>query len=180
MSTVPNIPSPTSIRELDGQAAVDMRALLGLGPEPHTVLGPAAPVGLSSADAERRLAEFGRNEIRRERSTTPITLLARQFASPVIWLLVAASVLSAALGEVLDAAAIGAIVLVNAAIGFFQEHRAERAVMALRSMTAPRARVMRDGHSLMRPADVVVPAISSCSRPATSLPRTRDFTPRTH
>ena len=57
----------------------------------------------------------------------------------------------------LDAIAIGAIVLVNAAIGFFQEHRAERAVMALRSMTAPRARVMRDGHSVMLPADVVVP-----------------------
>ena len=139
MSTVPNIPSPTSIRD------------------PQTPLGLAPPSGLSSADAERRLAEFGRNEIRRERSTTPFTLLARQFASPVIWLLVAASVLSAALGEVLDAAAIGAIVLVNAAIGFFQEHRAERAVMALRSMTAPRARVMRDGHSLMLPADVVVP-----------------------
>ncbi len=139
MSTVPNISSPTSIRD------------------PQTPLGLAPPVGLSSADAERRLAEFGRNEIRRERSTTPLTLLARQFASPVIWLLVGASVLSAALGEVLDAAAIGAIVLVNAAIGFFQEHRAERAVMALRSMTAPRARVMRDGHSLMLPADVVVP-----------------------
>ena len=47
--------------------------------------------------------------------------------------------------------------VINAVVGFFQEHRAERAVMALRSMTAPRARVMRDGHSVMMPADAIVP-----------------------
>ncbi len=113
--------------------------------------------GLSSAEAQRRLTEFGPNEIRREQATTPLTLLGRQFASPVIWLLLGASVLSAALGELLDAIAIGAIVIVNAVIGFLQEHRAERAVMALRSMTAPRARVMRDGHSVMIPASAIVP-----------------------
>ena len=67
------------------------------------------------------------------------------------------SVLSAALGEWVDASAIGAIVIISAVIGFLQEHRAERAVMALRSMTAPRARVMRDGHSVMVSADTVVP-----------------------
>jgi Ca2+-transporting ATPase len=118
-----------------------------------------APVrsGLSSTEAQRRLSEFGPNEIRREESQSALALFARQFASPVIWLLVGASVLSAALGELLDAGAIGAIVIVNAVIGFLQEHRAERAVMALRSMTAPRARVMRDGHSVMIPADAIVP-----------------------
>jgi Ca2+-transporting ATPase len=113
--------------------------------------------GLSSAEAQRRLAEFGPNEIRREQKATRLALLARQFASPVIWLLLGASVVSASLGELLDAAAIGAIVIVNAAIGFFQEYRAERAVTALRSMTAPRARVMRDGHGAMVPADTIVP-----------------------
>lgn len=118
---------------------------------------PRVAAGLSSAEAQRRLTEFGPNEIRREQTTTPLALLARQCASPVIWLLLVASVLSAALGELLDAIAIGAIVIVNAVIGFFQEHRAERAVMALRSMTAPRARVMRDGHSVMMPANGIVP-----------------------
>ncbi len=113
--------------------------------------------GLSSTEAQRRLAECGPNEIQREQLTSPVTLIARQFASPVIWLLLAASVLSAALGELLDAIAIGAILIVNAAIGFFQEHRAQRAVMALRSMTAPRARVMRDGHGVMLPAHAIVP-----------------------
>ena len=113
--------------------------------------------GLTSPDAQRKLAEFGQNEIRRDQTTTRFTRLARQFASPVIWLLLGASVLSAALGELLDAAAIGAIVIVNAVIGFLQEDRAERAVRALRSMTAPRARVMRDGHSVMVSAATIVP-----------------------
>jgi len=113
--------------------------------------------GLSSAEAARRLTEFGPNEIRREQASTPLTTLARQFTSPVIWLLLGASALSAALGELLDATAIAAIVILNALIGFLQEHRAERAVMALRSMTAPRARVVRDGHSMVVPAHAVVP-----------------------
>jgi Ca2+-transporting ATPase len=125
----------------------------------RTASRPAAgsSQGLSSAEAERRLIQFGPNELHREAATSPLVLLARQFASPVIWLLVGASVTSAALAELLDATAIGAIVVVNAVIGFLQEHRAERAVMALRSMTAPRARVRRDGHSVVVPANSIVP-----------------------
>lgn len=65
--------------------------------------------GLSSSEAQRRL-ESGPNEIRREQATNALTLLVRQFASPVIWLLLVATVLSAALGEWLDAIAIGATV----------------------------------------------------------------------
>ena len=64
--------------------------------------------GLSSVDAELRLAEFGPNEIQREKTITPFTLVVRQFTSPVIWLLLGASVLSASLGELVDAIAIGA------------------------------------------------------------------------
>jgi len=61
------------------------------------------------------------------------------------------------LGEVLDSVAIGLIVIVNATIGFLQEHRADRAVLVLRSMTAQRARVRRDGRSVIVPASDVVP-----------------------
>ena len=118
--------------------------------------GPALS-GLSTAEAQRRLTDVGPNEIRREEATSAFALFAHQFASPVIWLLLGACVLSVVLGELLDAAAIGIIVVVNAVIGFLQEHRAERAVMALRSMTAPRARVMREGHSVVIPANLIVP-----------------------
>jgi Ca2+-transporting ATPase len=122
-----------------------------------TIPALASNGGLSSSEVERRLREFGPNEIQRERTTSALTLFARQFASPVIWLLLGASALSIALGELLDATAIGAIVIVNAVIGFVQEHRAERAVLALRSMTAPRARVIRDGRGVVVPADTIVP-----------------------
>jgi Ca2+-transporting ATPase len=123
-----------------------------------TMPRPARAVGgLSSAEAQRRLREYGANEIRREPATSGSRLLARQFTSPVIWLLVGASIVSLTLGALLDAAAIGIIVIINAAIGFLQEHRAERAVMALRSMIAPRARVLRDDRQLVIPAAAVVP-----------------------
>ncbi len=112
--------------------------------------------GLTAQEAASRLAAQGRNEIQREEATSPWRMLAGQFASPVIWLLLGACVISAALGEIADAIAIGTIVVLNALVGFFQEYRAERAVLALRSMTAPRARVMRDTHPLMIPATEVV------------------------
>ena len=136
-----------------------MTPLTLVTPDAH--VAPAAPVaaGLASAEAQRRLTEFGPNEIRREQATSALRLLVRQFASPVIWLLLVATVLSAALGEWLDAIAIGAIVILNAVIGFFQEHRAERAVMALRAMTAPRARVQRDGQMA-----VVANGVNQCRR----------------
>lgn len=116
----------------------------------------APPVGLSSVEANRRLAEHGPNEIQREKSASPWAILAAQLKGAMIWLLLGASVVSAVLGEVVEAVAIGAIVVLNALVGFFQEYRAERAVQALRSMTAPRARVLRDGMSAMIPATDVV------------------------
>jgi P-type Ca2+ transporter type 2C len=118
---------------------------------------PTASLGLTSDEAARRRAAYGRNEIQREEATPAWAILARQFKSPIIWLLFGACVLSAALRVAADAIAIGAIVVVNAFVGFFQEHRAERAVLALRSMTAPKARVVRDGRSeLIAASEVVV------------------------
>ena len=118
---------------------------------------PATPMGLSQTEAAHRLQQHGPNEIRRARSTPPLRILARQFASPVIALLAAAAALSAALGERLDAAAILAIIVLNGLVGFYQEYRAERAVLALRAMTAPRARVLREGSQQVIPAAEVVP-----------------------
>ena len=88
--------------------------------------------GLTSEEAARRLAEHGPNEIQREPQTPAWRVLARQFNSAVIWLLVGACVVSVALGEVADAVAIASIVALNSVVGFLQEHRAERAILALR------------------------------------------------
>jgi Ca2+-transporting ATPase len=117
----------------------------------------SAPVrGLTSAEAQQRLRDEGPNELQREQQTSPWVLLLAQFKSPVIWLLLGACVLSALMKEVADAIAIGTIVVINGLVGFFQEYRAERAVLALRSMTAPRARVLRDEHPVVIPASQVV------------------------
>ncbi|WNG51458.1 cation-translocating P-type ATPase [Archangium minus] len=125
-------------------------------PRPVNVAG-APSLGLSQAEAARRLAEHGRNEIQREQTRSPWGVLLEQFRSPMIVLLLGACGVSAMLGEHADAIAIGAIVVLNALIGFAQEFKAERALLALRSMTAPRARVMRDGYAVQLPAAEVVP-----------------------
>jgi Ca2+-transporting ATPase len=113
--------------------------------------------GLTEAEARRLLAEHGPNELPRQEGPSPLHILLRQLRGVMVWLLIAAAVLSAALGEVADAVAIGVIVVLNAIIGFFQEYRAERAMEALRAMTAPRARVVRDGRVTMLAAGEVVP-----------------------
>ncbi len=114
-------------------------------------------MGLSQDEAARRLAHEGPNEIRRDRAISPWVRLGAQFHSPLIWLLLGACVVSAALGEVLDGVAIAAILVINALIGFYQEYRADRALVALRAMTAPRARVRRDGRAVDVAATEVVP-----------------------
>jgi Ca2+-transporting ATPase len=122
-------------------------------PPPAGIIRP----GLSAAEAARRLVEHGRNELARDEAASRWRLLARQLASPMVWLLVVAAALAAALGEVADAAAVAAILVLNALVGFFQERRAEQAVRALRALTAPRARVVRDGRAAIVAAAEVVP-----------------------
>ena len=84
-------------------------------------------------------------------------MLARQFGSPAVWLLFVAAVASAALGERLEAAAIGSILVLNAVVGFLQEFRAERALSALSALTSPQASVVRDGRRIVVAARDVVP-----------------------
>lgn len=113
--------------------------------------------GLSPQEAAARLQQWGPNALRQGKTVSPLAILAGQFRSLVIWVLIGAALVSAALGELADGIAILAIVLLNAVIGFFQEYRAERAVAALARLAAPRARVVRDGHAAMVPAAEIVP-----------------------
>ncbi|MCL6580412.1 MAG: cation-translocating P-type ATPase [Firmicutes bacterium] len=114
--------------------------------------------GLASAEAAARLALFGPNELARRRRVSPIPILVGQLTDFMVLVLVAAAFLSLALGEVADAAAILAIVVLNATLGFIQEYRAERALERLRELTAPAARVLRDGgREKVVPARELVP-----------------------
>lgn len=120
-------------------------------------LGTNTQRGLSAQDATERLAKTGLNELRKGEVVSPLAILAVQFRSLVIWVLIGAAVVSAALGEFVDGIAIIAIVLLNALIGFFQEYRAERAAAALARLTAPRAKVVRGGQTTVIAASEVVP-----------------------
>lgn len=113
--------------------------------------------GLTAAEATERLLRFGPNELAQQEQRPAWRLLLDQYLSPVIGLLAAASAVSAWLGEVADTLAITTILVINGLVGFYQEYRAERAMQALRSLTAPRARVLRDGRSELVPASQVVP-----------------------
>jgi Ca2+-transporting ATPase len=115
-----------------------------------------SPRGLTAAEAIRRLAAFGPNELKEPERTSPWALLAAQFRNVLIVILLVAVVLSAALGHGVEAIIIGVIVVFAALLGFVQEYRAERAIEALREMAAPAARVLRDGdESIIRAREVV-------------------------
>jgi len=107
-------------------------------------LGTSAQ-GLETAEAERRLRLYGRNEIAPAERRTAIDMFASQFKNPLVYMLVLASVISAFLGEVTETVIIIAIVLINAALGFVQEHRSEKAVQELKKYITYQARVFRDG-----------------------------------
>jgi Mg2+-importing ATPase len=87
----------------------------------------SGPGGLSSAEARIRRSRFGPNTIRGGRRTDALSLLARQFASPIILILVFATIVSGLLGDVTDAAIILAIITFSSLLGFWQERGATRA-----------------------------------------------------
>ncbi|MEW6713753.1 MAG: calcium-translocating P-type ATPase, PMCA-type [Nitrospirota bacterium] len=113
--------------------------------------------GISSADAAKRLNEYGRNELVEKKKRTPVMMFLDQFKDFMIMVLVAAAIVSGFIGELADTLAIIVIVVINAIIGFIQEYRAERAMQALKSMASPTAVVMRDGTPSSIPASELVP-----------------------
>ncbi|HEU0246752.1 MAG TPA: cation-transporting P-type ATPase [Gaiellaceae bacterium] len=113
--------------------------------------------GLSRETAAQRLVEVGPNRLPSAERPAYATIAFRQLADPLVALLVVAAAVSLAIGEQLEAAAIAAIVVLNAVLGFFQEAGAERAVLALRSGTRRTAAVIRDGQEHDVPAEELVP-----------------------
>ncbi|MCL5291109.1 MAG: cation-translocating P-type ATPase [Actinobacteria bacterium] len=117
-----------------------------------------AETGLSLAEVGRRLAEVGANELPRSERRSALSIFLGQFNDFMIWVLVAAALVSGLiLKELVDAAAIGAILIINALIGFVQEFRAEAAIESLKELSAPRAAVLRDGREEIVPATELVP-----------------------
>ena len=113
--------------------------------------------GLSSAEAQLRLKEFGPNEIQVNDSHPAIRLLLSQFIDPIMLLLLGATLLALFLGEVFESLIILAIVIPTALLSFYQEHRAGRDLQALLERVKLQATVFRDGEKTEISVDQLVP-----------------------
>lgn len=112
--------------------------------------------GLTEEEAGERLQKYGFNELAGRR-VSPILMFLSQFRSFLVYILLAATLLSFALGEVLDSVLIIGIIILMAVAGFLQEYKAEKAVQALKEMAAPKAKVIRDGQVKLIEAKFLVP-----------------------
>lgn len=101
--------------------------------------------GLSTKEAEKRQNTYGLNEIFHKKKTSPIVIFLSQFNDFIVWVLIAATVISGLMGDTADAITILIIVVVNAVMGFVQEYRTEKSLEALKELAAPTCKVIRDG-----------------------------------
>lgn len=113
--------------------------------------------GLASDEAARRLEKYGPNTLEEEEKIHPFRIFLEQFKSPLVWILIAAMLISAFVNEWTDFIVIGVIVVLNAILGFVQEYRAEEAIARLKKLVSSRAKVVRDGEQKEINASELVP-----------------------
>ncbi|MGY3779102.1 cation-translocating P-type ATPase [Isobaculum melis] len=113
--------------------------------------------GLSDAEAKKRLASYGANQLDEGKTKSLFVKFLEQFKDFMIIVLMAAAIISGFFGDVTDAVIIMLVVVVNAILGVFQEAKAEQAINALKMMSSPHARVKRDGHVVTLKSEELVP-----------------------
>jgi len=113
--------------------------------------------GLTTPQAAARLDKYGANRLEEKKGASPLSIFFGQFKDFIIWVLVGAALVSGFLQEWVDAIAIVAIVVLNAFLGFIQEYRAEKALAALRNLSSPTSKVIRDGHGHVISSHDLVP-----------------------
>ncbi|MGG4552923.1 calcium-translocating P-type ATPase, SERCA-type [Paenibacillus humicus] len=107
--------------------------------------GVSREQGLTEEEARRRQEQSGWNELQEMQKVSPLLLFLNQFKDFMMLVLMAATLISGLLGEYLDAVTIIAIIILNGVLGFIQEFRAERSLRALKQLSAPHAKVLREG-----------------------------------
>ncbi|MFX0548129.1 calcium-transporting P-type ATPase, PMR1-type [Hathewaya histolytica] len=120
-------------------------------------LNTSPGAGLSSEEAKKRLEKYGENKLAGKKQKTLIQLFLAQLNDILIFILIAAALISGFLGEVSDAIIIGIVILVNAIVGIIQEAKAEKALEALKQLSTPKAVVKRNGTLSEIPSEEVVP-----------------------
>ncbi len=133
-------------------------------------LGSDLERGLSEEEARRRLDEHGPNALPRGKRRTLPGMFLGQFKDFLIWVLIAAALVSAGVGETTDAIVIAAILVLNAVLGVAQEYKANQALEALKEYTVPEAEVIRGGTPERASAEAVVPGDLVALREGASVP----------
>ena len=113
--------------------------------------------GLTADQAGRRLVKYGLNQLQEKKGINPVVIFFGQFKDLIVWILIGAALVSGFLREWVDALAIIAIVIVNAILGFIQEYRAEKSLAALKKLSSPNSKVIRDGRHEVIPSAELVP-----------------------
>ncbi len=113
--------------------------------------------GLGEAEAKKRLTESGPNQLQEKEKIKPFVIFLGQFEDFIVWILIGAALVSGFLREWVDALAIVAIVVLNAILGFVQEYRAEKSLAALKKLSSPASRVIRNGRRRTIPSSELVP-----------------------
>ena len=113
--------------------------------------------GLSVAEAKKRLSEFGKNLIQRDKGDGVLKLLWGQINNPLIWVLIGSGTLAVLLGKITDGLVVLSVVVINTIIGFIQEYKAGKAIEALADMVPENATVLRDGQYTTIPVAEIVP-----------------------
>src|SRR5665647_1243782 len=108
-------------------------------------LGTSQSSGLTEKEVMVRQTRLGKNVLKTQKTSSQLALIARQFNNPMTYTLMVATVIAFSMGELLDAMAILAIVIMNAGISYAQESKAEAAIQSLKKLTVPKARVLREG-----------------------------------
>ena len=127
------------------------------GPDSAQALGVSPQTGLSAGEVQARQAQHGPNQLAEAQGRSLLMVFFSQFKDVMIWVLLAAAIISACLGEWVDAIIIAVVVVLNAVLGTIQESKAEAALAALKQMAAPSARVLRDGNVARIEAKDLVP-----------------------
>ena len=112
--------------------------------------------GLGGEEAKKRLIKNGLNQLKGKKGISPFVVFIGQFKDFLVWILIVAALVSGLLKEWVDALAIIAIVILNALLGFIQEYRAERSLAALKKLSKPVSKVIRDGLSIVVPSSNLV------------------------
>jgi len=124
---------------------------------PNAIKGNTPRKGLTSSEAAERRKRFGPNKLAEKGGRSPLAIYLSQFKNPLIYVISAAFVISVILTEYNDALIIGVVILLDSILGFAQEYRAEKTVVALRRLLKPTARVIRDGKTAEVEAFDIVP-----------------------